>query len=934
MATHWNDTKWARILTSLILLALFSYGAYLRFHDLGVSLYDDEINTRERAMQSVTHTLQTRPYPLYYLSAKLALGLADSEMALRLPSFIAGLLSILAIFGLVRHLHSRSAGLVAAALLAFNPFHITHSDFARYYALLMLFTILTVWSLTLVLERGRWHQWLAYILSAFLAMASHVIFIPALAMLNVGAALYLLGQKSRGSLKRRVLQVGLLACATLIACSFVIYKEVGPFKAVKSLITFGSQPVSAATEAAPATANTGENMVGSLPEQTWTGPTFTEAHQMRPKGGGAAFTNPETGQTEYLLTYYDCLEYLKRYFWNNTTWVWPVLLFAGICGVFDVLYRVPAAGLPLFFGFFLTPGALFFRVTDHWYHPRYLSFTFVFALVFVAIGLCVVPRFLSRVIGAPRSLRLWRRRPLEGPARTASIANVLYVIAVAAMAIPAVPVINEAYQTYPVAGYLPEGPLVANRTPERDWRNLYEYVSHTVKDGDQFLFMSPKDQHGPRYARYYFSKFLPWAEEEHHFDSRFDAPTEQNMHAFATEHPFANFWCVGYLKHEYGRHVRLLREAGATQLSFWGRNQDNGICLFYLGAPTTNYLTNGDFETRMKAPLPEGAEIDKREGYQSRSSLRVRYDKAEVGDQANWARYVPLKVNPTSYRLRNNRFEAWKDGQPVGWNLGTAALGTVTPVDPGFKETRSLRITPSDDAVVLQQSFPAGLAPGRSVELQMMGLSNTANNLHLVLRYQGPGYQREEHAVHPGTGKWVLLTLAADIPADADPESLTVEVWRMANPGGDTVIDDVEFRVLGLEGQLEPHEPYVLSLMLRTEDLQDRRGADQRPAGHVRLAWTDAAGQTGHTDLLDIRQEKGWRHRALSFVPGVDIPRDVAELFVEVGLEDGTGSLWVDQVQLEKGRHPTPFTETYRLPHDETLANIPLAAFEVQAAWK
>ena len=63
MASQWNDKKWARVLTSLILLGLFAYGAYLRYHDLGVSLYDDEINTRERAMQSVTHTIQTRPYP-------------------------------------------------------------------------------------------------------------------------------------------------------------------------------------------------------------------------------------------------------------------------------------------------------------------------------------------------------------------------------------------------------------------------------------------------------------------------------------------------------------------------------------------------------------------------------------------------------------------------------------------------------------------------------------------------------------------------------------------------------------------------------------------------------------------------------------------------------------------------------------------------------
>ncbi len=195
MASRWNDKRWARVLSAAVLLALFLYGGFLRLQNLDVSLYDDEINTRERALQSVGYTLQTRSTPLYYLAAKATLTLGDNEMFLRLPSLIAGLLSILAIYGLVRQLHSRPAGLAAAALLSFNPFHITHSNFARYYALLMLFTILTVWMLFLLLERGRWHQWLAYTGAAFLGLASHLSFLPALAMLNVGAGIYLLLDK-------------------------------------------------------------------------------------------------------------------------------------------------------------------------------------------------------------------------------------------------------------------------------------------------------------------------------------------------------------------------------------------------------------------------------------------------------------------------------------------------------------------------------------------------------------------------------------------------------------------------------------------------------------------------------------------------------------------------------------------------------------------
>ncbi|MCF6286827.1 MAG: glycosyltransferase family 39 protein, partial [Candidatus Hydrogenedentes bacterium] len=320
MASPWNDRKWTRLLSAVLLLAIVAYGGFLRYHDLGVSLYDDEINTRERAMQTVAHTLNTRSYPLYYLAAKATLQLGDTESALRLPSFIAGLLSILAIYGLVRQLHSRTAGLVAAALLAFSPFHITHSDFARYYALMMLFTILTVWMLYLVLERGRWHQWLAYTVSAFLALSAHICFAPALALLNIGAGLYILFQRDRGSLKRRVGAVILLACCTTLSAGFLIHKKLDP-----------ARFFTAAT-AASTTENAAPDK-DEVPAKPWSGPSVIEAHQQHPGGSGAVFSNPDTGETRYLLTYYDCLEYLKRYFWSDTAWVWPLLIVVGIWGI-------------------------------------------------------------------------------------------------------------------------------------------------------------------------------------------------------------------------------------------------------------------------------------------------------------------------------------------------------------------------------------------------------------------------------------------------------------------------------------------------------------------------------------------------------------------------------------------------------------------------
>ena len=922
MPSAWNDKRWARLLSRLLLLALLAYGGFLRYHDLGVSLYDDEINTRERAMQTIGYTLETRAYPLYYLAAKATLQLSDTESALRLPSFIAGLLSILAIYGLVRQLHSRTAGLVAAALLAFNPFHITHSDFARYYALLMFFTILTVWMLYRALERGRWHQWLAYTVSAFLALSSHICFAPALAALNVGAAFYLLFNREKGPLEQRIALVALLACCTVLSTSFILYKK------ADSVGLFSPAFVAQAAEV------TGSTAPGESPEADWDGPSLLKAHQQHTRGGGAVFTNPNTGEVRYRLTYYDCLEYLKRYFWSDTVWVWPLLIVIGVWGLLDLIYRVPATGIPLLTGFFLAPAGLFFYNANHWYHPRYLSYAFIFALIMVSIGFCVVPRFLSRVLGSPRSLRLWRRVPDARLKRNFSIANILYVILVGALAVPAVPIINESYQTYPVSGYLPRGPLQANHSPERDWRNLYKFAAHTVKEGDQFLFMSPDNEHGPRYARYYFSKFMPWAEEENHFVYRFGVPTAQGLKAFAERRPMANLWCVGYLKYDAQHQAKFLRAAGASQINFWERNRINGLTLFCVGAPTTNHVANGSFEKKMRKDLPEGVQWVTDTAYGGYASLKIECAPSDVAGQEHWSRYAMLPVGPADYRLRNNGFEAWKNNRPVGWTTHVNAPTLLTPIRPGFEGGTSLRLGPSDDKIVLQQSIPMGLAPGRRVEIQMMGKSDIPNNLHLVLRYQGPGYQKEQHTVHPGTGKWIRMNMIAEVPADADPDSITAEVWRMPGGNTDAVVDNVEVRVREIGGRLEPGEPHVLSLALRTENVRDRRGSDQRPAGYVRLRWEDSQGKVGHQNLIEIHQEEGWRYRTASFTPGVDIPLDITSLRVEVGLEDGTGTLWVDQVQVEEGTAPTPFTDTFRLPHDEMLATKDLSQYEVPANWK
>lgn len=917
MGEFWNNKRVALVARMALLAVIIGFGTFLRVHDINVSLYDDEISTRERALQSARFTVETRNYPLYYLLAKGSLALGDTEAALRLPSLVAGLLSIVAVYFFVSRIHSRTAGLVAAAIIAFSPFHINYSTFARYYALLMFFALLTLWCLYGILERGRFRDWFGYTVSAFLALSSHVCFAPALALMNVMAALYLLCCKAKGPFRRRAGLVCLLAVCTCAASGLLIQKNLHPSR------VFPWAGKTNTTQSAAPELETAEAPAPSPPVASTT--------TKHPRGGGLAFTDSATGKTLYRLTFYDCVEYLKTYFWNDTHWLWPLLLALGVWGFADLWFRVPALAAPLTGGLILGPLSLFFVSSAHWYHARYLSYTYLFAVILVACGACVLPRFLARAIATPRSIGLWRRKPAPQDGRDISFSNVLYSGIVLGLALPLIPVQNTAYNTYPVDGYLPRGPLVRNKVPVRDWKNLHQFTAQTVRDGDVFHYMTPEIEHGDNYTRYYLSRFLPWQEDEHHYSEAFGAPTPELLQDLAVRKPYSNLWFVGYENYNARDFADFFNDAGAGHYNFSYLNLPKGLRLFVLGAPTTNHIANGDFEGRTKGDQPKGVSKTAENPYAGALALLVEVDPADVQDKEVWQTMFRTPVSPAAYRLRNNGFEAWADGLPVGWKASSAPSLSMTP--EGQEASRGLKFAPAQETVVVQQAIEIATAPGRSLEVQAMGMSKTADNLQLVLRYAGPGFQEEVHASHPGDGNWVQMHLEANIPANADPHSITIEVWRLAGGEGDAVVDTVEMKVKDLGGTLDPATPYVLSLAVRSENLAHKSGSDRVPAGRVRLAWVDAQGTEGTTDLMNIRQDESWRKISAPVRPGIDFPANLKELYLEIGIVDGTGTLYFDQLQLEEGTQPTLFTDTFRLPHDEALAGLDLSKHVVPVAW-
>lgn len=174
----------------LALLGIMLLAGFLRFYGLGFqSLWNDELNTWGIALSNdslagtiaefFTEMVGVHPPGYYLLIQIIAEYFGDSEWVLRLPSAIAGLLSVFATYLLGRRLYSWREGLIAALLMAVLWTPVYYSQEARMYSLLLLFTILATYFWVPILRsldrhsRPGFFSVLGYVFSAALASYLH-----------------------------------------------------------------------------------------------------------------------------------------------------------------------------------------------------------------------------------------------------------------------------------------------------------------------------------------------------------------------------------------------------------------------------------------------------------------------------------------------------------------------------------------------------------------------------------------------------------------------------------------------------------------------------------------------------------------------------------------------------------------------------------------
>ena len=110
-----------------------------------------------------------------------------SEIAVRIPSVILGLLTVWVTYLIGKKLFNAKTGLIAALVLTFNPLHVYYSQEARMYSLAAFTGALSFWALINFLKGKKYFPWI-YSLSVLLILYSDylVYLIPVAQFVYVG----------------------------------------------------------------------------------------------------------------------------------------------------------------------------------------------------------------------------------------------------------------------------------------------------------------------------------------------------------------------------------------------------------------------------------------------------------------------------------------------------------------------------------------------------------------------------------------------------------------------------------------------------------------------------------------------------------------------------------------------------------------------------
>jgi mannosyltransferase len=163
---------------------------------------------------------------LYYLLLRIWIHISDTPFFVRVLSVVPGVATIPAIYFAGKTLFSRRAGIISAALLAVNIFHILYSQEARGYSLLVLLVTCSSLFFARNVKSPSWTNTVWYILTSVAALYTH--FFAALVIMTQFVSWTLLPQRFRNANQlRNLLAIAILGSPLMFFLVFSTGTQLG-----------------------------------------------------------------------------------------------------------------------------------------------------------------------------------------------------------------------------------------------------------------------------------------------------------------------------------------------------------------------------------------------------------------------------------------------------------------------------------------------------------------------------------------------------------------------------------------------------------------------------------------------------------------------------------------------------------------------------------
>lgn len=167
-----------RVLVAVAALTLL--GLALRLARYGQTILGDETSTlyivKDRSLGEVLDLVSSDAEispPFYFILAWLSTKLGAAPELVRLPSLIAGTISIPLVYLVGARALNRNAGLIAAAVFTLTPFMIFYSADGRGYAVAIAFLLGSTLAMLAACRDGGTRWWVVYGVLSLLAMYTH-----------------------------------------------------------------------------------------------------------------------------------------------------------------------------------------------------------------------------------------------------------------------------------------------------------------------------------------------------------------------------------------------------------------------------------------------------------------------------------------------------------------------------------------------------------------------------------------------------------------------------------------------------------------------------------------------------------------------------------------------------------------------------------------